>query len=199
MSYLIVSYYTHNTIYEGKAQKFVQSLQKFNIPYHVEGIESLGNWQKNTGYKPTFVKNMLLKFPETNIVWVDCDAEFFAYPILFDNLSCDVAAYVYDGKEYNKADWIPELLSGTVYFRNSPKVFAIVEQWEKLCKEQPKIWDQKHLEAVLKKDFELLPGEYCKIMDKMKYIKSPIIVHYQASRTVRIHNGNLRVGMKRKT
>jgi hypothetical protein len=192
MSYLIVSYYTNNTLYEQEAQKFILSLKKFAIPYYVEGVENLGSWQKNTSYKPTFIKKMLLKFPESSIVWVDCDAQFFAYPTLFDNLSCDVAIYVYDGKEYKHKNWIPELLSGTVYFRNCPKVLDFVEQWEKLCREHFGVWDQKHLASVLKNDFELLPGEYCKIVDKMQYIKNPVIVHYQASRIVRRHHGDLR-------
>ena len=191
MNFLVVGYFTEHTLYEDKAQTFVKSLHKYEVPHYVERVPNLGSWQKNTSYKPTFIKRMLKQFPNVNIVYVDVDAKFFGYPVLFDNLDCDVAAYVYDGKEYRKRNWEPEVLSGTLYFRNCSKVLELVERWEIRCQSHTSIWDQKHLAVILGDDFERLPGEYCKICDKMKEVMEPIIVHYQASREVRAKKGRL--------
>ena len=51
-----------------------------------------------------------------------------------------------------------------------------------------KMWDQKTLEHVLQGHFTLLPGEYCKIFDRMQEITDPVIVHYQHSRKIRNKN-----------
>ena len=185
MNYIIVGYYTRDTIYQDKARVFKESLLKFKIPYDIITIKNLGDWWKNTCYKPTFLKEMLKKHYPTPIVYVDIDAEFMRYPDLFDTFEGDIGVYVFDRSEYSKSHHGFEVLSGTVFLRNNDKVANIVEKWENECKENPKVWDQKSLEKVLDGQYSLLPGEYCKIFDRMKFITDPVIVHYQASREVR--------------
>lgn len=189
--FIIVAYYTRDTLYERASRKFIVSLKKFGIPYYVEEIENLGDWNKNTGYKPTFLKEMLCKHHPLNIVYVDCDAEFLRYPDLFDTLKCNVGVYVFDRSCYKKSAHGFEVLSGTIFLKNCPRVYKKVEQWEKECKENPLTWDQKLLEKVLNGDFYTLPGEYCKIFDRMDHIKNPVILHHQLSRVVRRNNGKL--------
>ena len=185
MNFLVVGYYTADNVYEDHAKRFVRSMKEFHIPYYVECVVSLGSWIQNVGFKPTFIKRMMQQFPATkNIVYVDCDAVFFGYPILFDELDCTIAVYEYDGAEYRQKNWKPEVLSGTIFFKNNEKALAIVEEWERRCQKK-RIWDQKHLQDILDGDFEKLPPEYCKIYDKQDYVTRPIIVHYQASREVR--------------
>jgi len=196
MHYIICAYYTRNTLYEEKAKTLVASLNKFKIPYDVRAIENLGDWYKNTGYKPTFLKQMLEKHPDKSVVYVDCDAEFLRYPKLFDNWSTltyiDVGVYVFDRSCYRKSAHGFEVLSGTIFLKNNTKVKEIVERWEQECKEHPRVWDQRSLEKVLNGHFHPLPGEYCKIFDRMEDIKDPVIVHYQASRKVRKNKGSLK-------
>lgn len=184
MEFLVVGYYTANTVYEKYAKQFVKSLRRFHIPHYVERVESLGGWIKNICFKPTFVKTMLKKFPDKNIVYVDVDAEFFGHPVLFDSLDCTIAVYEYDGADYHKKNWKPEVLSGTIFFKNNEKALEIVEEWERRCKRK-RIWDQKHLQDILNGNFEHLPPEYCKIFDRQNHIGNPIIVHYQCSREVK--------------
>jgi len=189
MNFIIVGYYTKNTIYEKKSRVFINSLKKFNIPYDVRAIENLGDWWKNTGYKPTFLREMLEKHKPKSIVYVDCDAEFLRFPELFDRLSVDpsvnVGVYVFDRSCYRKSAKGFEVLSGTVFLKNNPIVSTIVERWETECRNNPRTWDQKSLEKVLDGEFYTLPGELCKIFDRMEHITDPIIVHYQASREIR--------------
>ena len=196
--FVVVGYYTRDTLYEGWARAFVESLKKFSIPYYVEAIANLGDWYSNTHYKPTFIKKMLKKFPEANVVYVDCDAKFFAYPTLFEELSCDIGVHYFDRSLHgNKRLSGFEVLSGTIFLENSEEVYDLVSKWGQQCRRQPFIWDQKALEIILEGKFYNLPEEYCTIFDIMKHVKKPVIVHYQASREVRKNKGRLRMKRKR--
>lgn len=191
MNFIVCAYYTKNTIYEEKAQTLKQSLVKYNIPFYLEGIDNLGDWSKNTNYKPTFLKEMLDKFPNKDIVYVDVDAEFFSFPELFNVLSLyenvNVGLYLLDRSQvYKRGQKGFEVLSGTIFLKNNnSKVKQIVSNWILECKNNPRQWDQKSLEKVLNGDFYKLPAEYCCIFDRMDFVKNPVILHYQASRIVR--------------
>ncbi len=191
-NFIVVGYYTLDTAYEDLAKTFIESLVRFNIPYHVEGIDCLGHWYRNTGYKPTFLKRMMKKFPTKNIVYVDVDTAFFGYPDLFEQLDCEVGVHHFD-RSYHKRNNVQgfEVLSGTIFLKNTKKVLDLVDRWARECKLRPYIWDQKSLERILEGKFYNLPGEYCAIFDLMEHIKHPIIVHYQASRQIR-KQGKLR-------
>jgi len=185
--WMVVSYYTLGTFYARYAERFVKSLKRYGILHHVSGVPNLKDWYKNTCYKPTFLAACLKAFPETDVVWVDCDAEFRAYPILFDTLDGDVAAHLFDRKLYQRNSKCPaEVLSGTVYLRNNAKVHGVVDEWVKECEKNPRVWDQKSLAKILHDDFYRLPPEYCMINETMnERVEKPIIVHFQASREVR--------------
>lgn len=191
--WMIVSYYTFNTLYDKLARRLIASLKLHKILHHVVGVPNLKTWYKNTCYKPTFLLEMLNTFANTDIVWVDCDAEVKSYPIWFNSTDCDIAVH-----EFERGLYQPhfkrspkEILSGTIYLRNNEKVHRIVYEWEKECQSNPLTWDQKSLAKVLKDDFQQLPAEYCCIDKTMRKIKHPVIVHYQASRQVRKNHGRL--------
>jgi len=193
--YIVVAYFTMGTLYEARAKILEQSLLRWKVPHHIAGIPNLGSWQKNTSYKPTFLKKMVRDFGPLNIVYVDVDAEFQRYPDLFDTLATtmvhDVAVYVFDRSCYRRSPKGTEVLSGTIFFRSTVGVDRILDKWELACQANVNKWDQKHLESVLDGNFDLLPGEYCKIFDRMDEITDPVIVHYQASREVRKCRGVL--------
>ena len=137
---------------------------------------------------------MIEKFDE-NIVYVDVDAEFLKFPTLFETLgndpSCNIAVHLFDRSCYRKSAKGFEVLSGTIFMRNCEWVKDILNKWEDACKHNA-IWDQKALERVLEGRYTKLPGEYCKIYDKWSAtITDPVIVHYQASRKVRMTNCGL--------
>ena len=190
--WMITSYYTSGTFYEQYAQQFVASMERYKILYHVVGVPNLKSWRKNTCYKPTFLAGVLKSFPDTDIVWVDCDAEFKSYPVLFNTIDCDIAVHLFDRKLHQHSSrLLPEVLSGTVYLRNNVKVRSIVDTWVKECANNPNIWDQKSLEKVLHGEYYQLPPEYCTIERTMNRIKNPVILHHQCSRIVRRNKGRL--------
>ncbi len=192
MNFIVIGYYTRNTFYEDHAQIFVKSMELFNVPYYVEAIDDLGGWYKNVNYKPTFIKKMMQKFSDCNIVYVDVDAEFLAYPKLFEELDCNIAVHYFDRRNHPRVEKEAyEVLSGTIFLKNCWQVYELVEKWEAECKRNPRVWDQRSLEKILQGDFYHLPAEYCKIFNLMPHIKYPVIVHYQASRRIRKNKGKI--------
>jgi len=190
-NFLVAAYYTEGTLYEKYAKQLVKSADVFNIPLMTVPVSSRGNWINNVNYKPTFIKECLQGYETENIVYVDVDAEFKAFPFLFNVLDCNVAVHKFDRTIYNNGVTGFEILSGTIFLRNNPETLALVERWEQECKNNPKQWDQKSLQAVIGDNYFNLPEEYCTIFDTMSHVKYPVIVHYQASRTVKHNRGRL--------
>jgi len=187
--FIVVGYYTTNSLYEKEASRLISSLITHNVPYHITPVESKGNWYKNTQFKPTFLRNMLIKFSDYSIVYVDVDAEFLSYPDLFDQLDANpevnIAVHLLDHvKRGRNIDY--EMLSGTVFLKNTEIVKKIVDNWITKCEASETLWDQVALAQVLKDlPFSVLPEEYCTIFDYMSDVKDPVIRHYQASRRAR--------------
>jgi hypothetical protein len=200
VSFIICSYYTLNTPYVEVAHKFLMSsLVKFpHIIKEVIGVENLGSWQANTSFKPKFLLAMLNKHPSKNILFLDCDVEINGSLDLFCNipLEYNFAAHYLDknkwyGKNYGK-DYL-DLLTGTLFIRNTVKSSQIVQKWLEKCT-NCNIWEQKILQKVLvefdEKIFNL-PIEYCWIKSlpngakPIVQVKAPIIVHNQVSRVLK--------------
>jgi hypothetical protein len=195
-NFIAVAYYTAGTGYEAEAQKLVASCLKHGVTYHVEAVPNLGSWQKNTHYKARFILDMLDLHAKSGdlrpIVCVDADAQFHAYPLLFDSLDCD-AAFAY--RDYSKFPSVSsrhrkELLSGTVYFANNERARELVRAWIAENAKNQVVWEQKNLQAVVERmrsvvRMEELPPSYCKIFDIMRGVGPAVIEHYQKSRIYR--------------
>ena len=190
--WIICAYYTKNTTYENHSKNFVESLKEFNLPHDVTAIDNRGDWYANMQYKPVFLKQMLEKHHSNSVVYVDIDAIFCRYPNYFDKLDQDqeqdvnVAVHILNHSKYRRKNQPPELLSGTIFLKNTVKTKQIVNEWIQECKKDSKMWDQRALANVLKKyKYHLLPEEYVVIFDYMSSIKNPVIKHFQASRESR--------------
>lgn len=174
----VVSFATEGTGYQNCLVDLVSSCRKFNIPRSVDTIPNCGSWEVNCSQKPSYLLRKLdeLRRP---ILWVDADGEFMAEPHLFDGLDCDVAVH---------RNPVGQILSGTVYLNDTTPARRLVEAWSALCGEDPRTWDQKHLEAALDRLKGLrvfyLPREYCAVFDHYK-VENPVILHKQASRTLK--------------
>lgn len=186
-NWIIASYYTKDTYYEDVAHQYlIKSCARLNLPHIVKPIDNLGDWQKNTHYKASFIREMLNT--QKDIVFVDCDAKFLSYPELFDTIECDMGAYIWKRSLRAENDRL-ELLSGTMYFANNNKVKEFVDKWI-LALTQTRTWEQKVLWEVLKKEgsqlnFVELPPQYCKIFDLHHKVPNPVVEHYQKSRIYR--------------
>lgn len=199
--FIITSYYTIDTPYQQVVHDYLMnSLNKLDIKSDIRGVEDLGSWQQNTSYKPIFIKRMLEKYPETDIVFVDADAEVLSYPKLFDEIpeEYDIAVHILDrdcwynrkfGENENK-----ELLSGTLLIRNNSRTRALVDRWIRDCLSRPFEWEQVILQRVLTENnikvYEL-PLSYCYIktmpLGEAPFVKcdDAVIVHNQVSRRLK--------------
>ena len=191
MSWLVCAYFTQDQIYTKHAMRLIESLKKFGIPYDVTPIDSLNDWYKAMQYKPKFLQDMLAKYPGHSIVYVDVDAIFCRYPDLFDTIhktmmGVNIAAYVLDHSQFRRKNAAPELLSGTIFLRNTEETSIILREWILELDKDSKLWDQCGLFKVLKEhSFYTLPPEYCTIFDYMSSVENPVIKHFQASREAR--------------
>lgn len=188
--WIIVAYYTKNTYYEEYVEKLRLSLKKLSLPYDLVGIENKGDWYANMQYKPVFLSKALQRHHPKSIIYVDCDAVFCRYPALFDKLdglpNVNVAVHLLDHSKYRRKQHLPELLSGTIFLKNTDTTKKIVNEWISECKKNSKLWDQIALANILKRyRYHLLPEEYCVIFDYMGSVKDPVIKHFQASREAR--------------
>ena len=191
--WIAVAYYTEDTIYEERVDCLRDSLIALDIPFDIRGVKNRGTWLDNVNYKPTFLQQMMVKHYPKPIVYVDIDAEFRRYPILFDDLDCNIAVHKFDRTRHKKVGAVGfEILSGTIYLNNCKETYSTVQKWLERCERRPSQWDQKSLAFVIKNDYYDLPPEYCAIFDLMDDIPDPVIVHWQASREVRKNKGRIK-------
>ena len=129
---------------------------------------------------------MLKEFIGVNIVFTDADSIFYSYPKLFEDLDCDISIH-FRNWEYGR----DELLSGTIYLANNEKVRQLIDDWIRINKKNPAVWDQRNLQRAVNRRKHILsllylPMEYCCIFDdeKRKFCK-PVIEHFQKSREYR--------------
>ena len=144
MSWIVVAYYTPS--YKGEISKLRQSMEDHDVPFYIEGIEDQGGWDANTHYKPTFIKRCMDLFPNKDIVYVDADATFEAYPDLFDLIDCDLAYWVntYPNGRRN------ELCAGTLFLANNDIIRKLCDTWVEKCKVVDEVLEQIKLQEVVR-------------------------------------------------
>jgi hypothetical protein len=196
--YIVSSFVTENTGYEEVMAKYLlPSLTKFNIKHNIEVFKSEGSWLKNVALKPLTILHTMEQYPHLDVVFLDADAEILAPPTLFHSIpdEYDLACHFLDWEKwYGHTPGQKELLSGTMYIKNTDKMKEIVKMWhvQATCNME---WEQKTLERILKEREDVkiyaLPIEYIYITTlpngekpKLK-VEHPIILHHQMSRKLK--------------
>lgn len=185
---IIISFYTEHTPYKQEAERLIESLRVLGLRHFIIAEPSKGSWIKNCAHKAIFIQRTLKELKEP-VLWLDADATVEKYPVLFDTIEADFAAFrkrmVSGGRE---------LLSGTLYFRPCDNVELLLASWILQCAKAPGLWDQRALALAwkempdkIKPKTLWLPQGYCKIFDRMwrEEPKIEYILHHQASRRLR--------------
>ncbi len=177
-NFIMIAFYTFDTPYEKECELLVESCKKHGVPIETQGYPSTGSWVRNAALKSIFVSAMMERHPkDARLVYIDVDARVRSYPELFDTLDCDIAVHYRRGRE---------LLSGTLFFKNTEAAHNLVKAWINHQRQNPTVWDQRTLQAVLKArplvTVGTLPATYCQIFDSMRGAGKPVIEHMQASR-----------------
>lgn len=118
---VIVSAYTISShlgnYYQRASIRLTKSLIKYNLRHFIYPLNPVNDWVKGCSLKPTVILSVL-KTVQCPVLWIDADAELFAYPELFNGpTKFDMALRSSEGH------W----LSGTLYF--TPKAIDFVEHW----------------------------------------------------------------------
>ena len=191
---LVISYYTKNTPYEKEVEYLIDSCKRFDIEYHIEGIEDRGSWEENCSFKPYFMKEKMKEF-QRPLLWVDADAVFLQ-PLCFEEFMFADMALRYDPEI---EDFWFSVSGGTIYMNATEGGLASLDLWchysDEIIKKAgkaPPYSDQTSLYfALLSRPsihFVQLPVIYVKIFDCFINGLDPkdvVIEHNQASRRFR--------------
>ena len=191
LPYRIVTYYTLGTPYEKEIENLIDSIKRFNLPYHIFEVPSRGSWIKNVQINEEIILEAMDIYPDRAIVSLDADAVIQRYPALFETLDCDFAAHYHIWPKGNRK----ELFCSTMYFKNCSDTRIFLLDCLKRYRENPTTRQQPNMMAVFegryrtsvpswrkRLKFTNLPPQYCKIFDLMGEIKYPVIEQFQASR-----------------
>lgn len=179
----VVSYYTVNTPYADEASKMRDSARAVGLNnVRSVGINSRANWEANCQAKIEVLLNFCKEYDKP-FLYVDVDARFQLYPVLFDSCwdAYDLGFHMFRGRE---------LLSGTLWVNPTVNTVRVLKECLEAFRSKPKAWDQKVLQEVLSRHPEVLttqlPPEYAFIYDLSRKVYgvdlNPVIIHYQASR-----------------
>lgn len=185
--WLVVSFFTEANGYKPDALRMIASCERQGLDYFVQGIQGEGSWIGNVRYKPAFLRSMLGLHAGRDILWIDADGVVQQYPALVDDLVSDSHFRRFLlGVHYRAGR---ELLTNTVFFRNTEETFAMIDAWIALTAAMPGTWEQKTLQLLLTRHPEWpvfpLPAGYSQIFDLMRSAGKPVIEHFQASRRLR--------------
>lgn len=181
----IIGFYTKDTPYEDEYLLMKESMDAFNLSYHVYPIDNKGKWEHNCGMKGTILRQALDDFPDDNILYLDVDARILRQPP-FHEIEKNIPGYCVWHPKYRKNG---ELASGTIYFPNNGLSREVLDEWIKIHNAQPDMWDQRSLQTIYDKhDHFLIHHDWINIMgtgdehSRLLETDTPIILHTQASR-----------------
>ena len=115
---IIVSYHTPFHVYETCARNLEDSLNKFELRYEINCLPSEGDWYQNACQKTTYIREMMDRHPEEDIIWLDADMVVLSYPHLFESVKADVACPLWEKSR---------VMACAIYFKNTPKVRNFVD------------------------------------------------------------------------
>ncbi len=190
---LVVSYYTKDTLYQLEAHNLIASCEKWDIPHHVEAIDSFGSWELNCCYKPFFLISKLEEFKRP-LLWIDIDAVFLKKPVFLPEFEGDMAVRLHPSLPNHHPS---KVISNSIFINATPPAQTLLKMWAAQCYRElsnpdrkEEYWDQIGLRDVIlahagKARVAPLNLAYAAIHEHpedQKNVLDPVVMHYQASR-----------------
>ena len=151
-SIIYCGFYTIGTPYAKVMGEFLQpTLDKYNLPYDIQGVKDLGSWSKNTSYKGKFILDMLEKHKKTLVI-LDADATIEQYPTLFSQIpqEYDMAVHYLDWCYDEKTEILTD--QGWKLFKDldkTEKVATLNPKTEQLEYYKPTRYIQYHYKGIM--------------------------------------------------
>lgn len=179
---IIVSYYTVSTPYEAMAGRLLDSCERHGLEHYIMALPSLGSWEANNAAKASVCQIAWQQLGQP-ILWVDADAIMHRPPELLRGATADFGVHKWKGRYF---------AGGTLFFNQTSMAERLLDGWVTRCADVS-LLDQVHLELewnalVQGHPIETvwLPRAYCQIFDATREgDASPVVEHFQASRTER--------------
>lgn len=183
-----MNFYTYNNGYKKFADKLITSLKKFNLSYYIYEIHDLNDkWVEVKIHKGFPILEVMKKFPNRNIVWVDADSIIEKDPVLFNEIDADLSvSYVPHMNQTNTA---------VIFIRNNEYMIKFINEWYNKSKEHVKLGRKglggqdvlqdmlRNNDLNIKDHYKPLDPAYCIIFDNDNYNGiEGIITQWQASR-----------------
>ncbi len=188
---LVISFYTENTPYQLEVLSLIHSCSELGIEIEVEGVPTLGSWQRNCARKPQFIRDKLIE-KKRPVFWVDADAVFKSSPDFSFMQKSDFAVRKVSGCPRERQ---LKYRAGSVFINYTPGGIAFAEAWVSYVQkkidscEDLTFLDQIALYDLIEQGghakFLELPFSYCKIFDldaDLVGSEAVVIEHFQASR-----------------
>ncbi len=189
----VVAYAT-NEAYWNEAQKLRLSLEELMIPHRIYRENKPDwTWDRAVRWKPAFCLRELAQAKSLGfdaMLYVDADAIFRTIPDWSQVKTADVGAHWFQRTKHHNV----ELLTGTLFFRCTPRIEILLEHWIEITgrvgtsptpEQHSLILALKDRDDLCIRDFG---PEWVYIFDDFRsiYTKSrPVIEHFQASRRLR--------------
>jgi len=191
-NFLAISYYTPE--YEMFAVRLKANLDRIKVPNDIRQKPSRGSWQSNCAYKPQYIEDMRAEHKATPLLWIDADATLTKFPEHINDLASnpDLDISVRTSNTDPPHPW-NRIMSGTVYFGITKRSAYLLKRWNEICTMNPRRWDQVSLAIAIEQGYkdgsayilEPLPETYCAVCNKRQSDEQPVIIHWQASRTMK--------------
>lgn len=211
--FVVVSYYTpeYEPVFRERLGRSLSDIEEWGsaFPSIVLTAPSTKSWLRNCLYKSEAI-DTAMRLTSKHVLWVDADAmipkqvplldAFRALSIRRPNL--DFAAYMpgIEKSVDHDQNAHSSLLSGTMVFMQTPRCRFLVRNWRDECMrlvregrsdgldayDQQVLWmEVQRLRADAGLVVENLHPRWVKIHDMFPRVSDPLIVHYQASRSMK--------------
>ena len=117
---IFISFHTPDDFYTWQAGRLIKSLNAFGLESHIVRKNRVGDWSQECFAKAPFILEMLGRFPEQDLVWIDADAEIKRYPELLDDIHTNIA-FVENGNGC--------ALASMIFFKNNEVSRSFIKDW----------------------------------------------------------------------
>lgn len=164
----IVAFHTDDEIYREEARRFVARLRELGLAYDLTVVPPRSEWVENCAMKPEFLLQVRRRL-RGPLLYLDVDAYVHRNPWPYlAQYDGDMAVYV---------NSTGDLGSATILIEDTANALSIIERWVEEQRKQPKVYDQKVLQAVIEQPesqgtkpafrVQRLPPTMCHICDRL--------------------------------
>jgi len=169
-NYVVVAFYTRESVYEQFTQTLADSAKLFDIPFMAYECEDRGSWMLNHNIKPEIILQAMGELYPSNILYIDSDAIIRKPLTLLDaQYDFDLGAIWVTAKRRGKK--VQVISDGTIWVRNIREVGRYIEAWRDHVKANPQLFEQEEFGLIYKTAMlenrirvdPAFPAEYCMV------------------------------------